>query len=306
LKKVGPVDLNVFAKREFTLPLAASRVPWRLAANAFALVALYLLAIHLGHIGLGPDARSYYDAHGEHLYLGTLGDIAYAYSPAFAQAIAPLQALPFETFRAIIAGAELLALAYLVGPLPALGIALFQITPMWDEIAFSGNIQIVAAAVLVLALRGNALGWPFLLLTKVTPGIGILWPLMKRKWREAAIGVGVTVVIAGVSFVSAPHYWSEWISWMLGSVDRSGDRAGIPHIVRIALAAGLIWYAAHTDRIWLVPLAAAVAAPEGGGHWLLLLGMWPLWRESERQTAIVSATVGAGARGSSANPGGRG
>jgi hypothetical protein len=258
------------------------RVTWQLAAELLAVASLFWVAVRIGQVGLGPDAHSYFDAHGEHLYLGTLGDIAYAYSPAFAQAIGPLQNLPFETFRTVIAAAELAALAYLFGPLIAFGIALFQITPMWDEIAFSGNIQIVAAAVLVVGLRGNALAWPFLLLTKVTPGIAILWPLLKRDWRGVATGLILTALFVSISFAATPHHWSEWIGWMASSIDRSGDRAGLPQIVRLLIAVVVIVYAARTDRVWVVPLGAAIAAPEGGGHWLLLLAMWPLWRDAQQ------------------------
>ncbi len=264
-------------------------IPWprvaRLILTALGVATLVLIAIRLGGVE-SPDARSYYEAHGEHLYLGTLGDIAYAYSPAFAQVIGPLQELPYAAFRSIIALAEFGALLYLFGPLVAFVIGVFQIAPMWDEIAFGGNIQIVAAALLVAGLRGGAWAWPFLMLSKVTPGIGIMWPLLRRDYRQVAIGLGLTGIIAAVSFVAAPHHWFEWMAWMTGQLDASGDRPFLPHALRLVIAIGIIVYASRNDRVWLVPLAAAIAGPEGGGHWLLLLAMWPL-AQDRRHPAVA-------------------
>ena len=264
----------------------------RVAADVLALAALFWVAVHVGNIAPPGDAISYYEARGEHLYGHTLGLPGYAYSPAFAQVISPLQDLPFPTFRAIIAGAELLGLAYLFGPVLALVIVVLQVYPVWESILLSGNLQILAAASLVLALR-HPTAWPLVLLVKLTPGIGILWPALRREWRSLAIGVGLTLAIAAASFAIDPHHWFEWVTWMSSSVDASPDRAGLPLPVRFLIAVGLLVYAARADRIWLVPVAAAIASPEGGIHWLLLLGVYPLWRSSRSRgpTAPSPATM---------------
>ena len=251
----------------------------RVAADFLALAALFWLAVHVGNIAPPGDAISYYQARGEHLYGHTLGLPGYAYSPVFAQVISPLQDLPFSTFRTILAGAELLALAYLFGPVLALVIVVLQVYPVWESILLSGNLQILAAASLVLALRHPA-AWPLVFLVKLTPGIGILWPALRRDWRSVAIGVGLTIAIATVSFAIDPHHWFEWVSWMTSSVDASADRPGLALPIRILIAVALLVYAARADRIWLVPVAAAIASPEGGIHWLLLLAVYPLWRSS--------------------------
>ena len=262
-------------------PLANVSAAWlstlRLAADFLALAALFWLAIHIGNIAPPGDAISYYDARGEHLYTHVLGLPGYAYSPAFVQAISPLQNLPFPTFRAVIAGAELFSLAYLFGPLIALAIVVLQVYPIWESILLSGNLQLFATTSLVLALRHPA-AWPVVFLTKLTPGIAILWPTLRRDWRSVAIGTGLTLAVATISFVADPHHWIEWLTWMTGSVDASADRPGLPYPLRVILAVGVLVFAARTDRIWLVPVAAALASPEGNIHWLLLLGVFPLWR----------------------------
>lgn len=263
----------------------------RLAADLLAVAALVWLAIHIGNVAPPGDAISYYEARGDRLYTHTLGLPGYAYSPAFAQAIAPLQALPFPTFRAVVAGGELLGLVYLFGPLAALALVVLQVYPIWESILLSGNLQIFATASLVLALR-HPTAWPIVLLVKLTPGIGILWLALRREWRSLAIGVGLTVAMAAISFAAAPHHWIEWVEWMTGSVDASADRPGLPFVVRLLIAVGVLAYAAHTDRIWLVPIAAAIASPEGGIHWLLLLGVFPLWRETQaRQLNLRTKTI---------------
>lgn len=271
---------QLMAVRTLPAPFVIRRLPWRLLANILALMALGALALHLGNIAPAGDAISYYTANGEHLYGHRLGEEGYAYSPAFAQLIGPLQSLPFDLFRAAVAGAELFSLAYLFGPVAAFAVVLFQAWPLWAAILHSGNLPIFAAAMLVLALRHPA-AWPVSILLKVTPGIGILWPALRRDWRGFGIGVGLTLAVMLVSAaVFGVQHWVEWVTWMFGSVDVSADRPGLPFWSRLLTALGVMVYAARTDRIWLVPLAAAIAAPEGGGHWLLLLGVWPLWRDS--------------------------
>ena len=39
---------------------------------------------------------------------------------------------------------------------------------------------------------GSRPSWAFVLLTKVTPGIGLLWFAIRRRWRDLAIALGVT------------------------------------------------------------------------------------------------------------------
>ncbi len=45
------------------------------------------------------------------------------------------------------------------------------------------------AAAIALGFRYPAT-WAFVLLAKVTPGIGLLWFLVRREWRNLAIALG--------------------------------------------------------------------------------------------------------------------
>ena len=75
--------------------------------------------------------------------------------------------LPFEVFVAIWRAILLVALVYLAGPFTIF--VLFTV-PVASEIN-AGNIQILLALAIVLGFRWPAT-WAFVLLTKVTPGIG--------------------------------------------------------------------------------------------------------------------------------------
>ena len=67
-----------------------------------------------------------------------------------------------------------------------------------------GNPQIMIAAICVIGFRYPA-AWSFAVLTKIAPGIGLLWFVARGEWRNLAIAIGATTLIAVVSFVLAPQ-----------------------------------------------------------------------------------------------------
>ena len=58
--------------------------------------------------------------------------------------------------------------------------------------------------------------WAFPLLTKVTPGVGLVWFAVRREWRTLAAVLAITAVAVGASVAIAPVAWSEWLSFLLG------------------------------------------------------------------------------------------
>jgi hypothetical protein len=126
-----------------------------------------------------------------------------------------------------------------------------------------GNIHAFIAVAIVLGFRWPA-AWAFILLTKVTPGVGLLWFVARREWRNLAIALGATAAIVAVSFAIAPPLWSEWVD-VLASRSTAANTAGIygliPLVMRLPIAAVLVVWAARTDRAWIVPLAAVLAMP---------------------------------------------
>jgi hypothetical protein len=185
---------------------------------------------------------------------------AYLYSPAFAQLLAPLVFLPWPVFCA--AWTALLCLVYwrLVG---RLALPLLVFIPIPFEIV-SGNVHLLIAAAIVVGFRYPA-AWALPLLTKVTPGIGLLWFAVRREWRSLAIALGATALVAAISFVVAPDAWRQWLALLVrdagAPLDTPGWYAPIPLLVRLPVAAVVVIWGALTDRRWTVPVAVVLSLP---------------------------------------------
>ena len=159
--------------------------------------------------GTGQDARCYWQATLADPYLHSDWNdpIAYVYSPAFLQLVSPLTALPWQAFMAVWTALLLVAVRFLTGPrLLAAGL-LFPFALM--EVA-GGNVSLLLAAAIVVGFRWPG-AWSIVLLTKLTPGIGLLWFAVRREWRALAIALGVTAAIAAISFAILPDQWRTWL-----------------------------------------------------------------------------------------------
>lgn len=249
--------------------------------------------------GTGQDARCYYQA--------TLGDpylhsswndpIAYVYSPAFLQLVSPLTALPWPAFMAVWTAVLIGALRYLTGSrLLAAGL-LFPFTAM--EVA-GGNISLLLALAIVIGFRWPA-AWALVLLTKISPGIGLLWFAVRREWRSLGIALGATALVAAASWVTMPDAWARWLEVIVDNVSagRGGTWASlpVPLWIRLPLAAGLVVWGARTDRSWTVPVASMLALPAlwyGGLSMVVaVIPLLPAGRRPERRPASPPPAAGA-------------
>ena len=262
--------------------------PWvgyLLATVAWALVAWF--SEPWGRLwGTGQDARCYWQAAqlaDPYLHSDWNDPIAYVYSPAFLQLIAPLTALPWQAFMAGWTALLLAAVRFLTGPrLLAAGL-IFPFTAM--EIA-GGNISLLLAAAIVLGFRWPVT-WSLVLLTKITPGIGLLWFAVRREWGPLALALGATAAIVAVSFVLAPDLWREWVDVVARNVaaGKSGTWASlpVPLLVRLPIAAAIVVWGARTDRRWTVPVAGMLALPAlWYGGLSMLLAVIPLTRHDRQ------------------------
>jgi len=231
---------------------------------------LALAAIGFGWAGLNlegiyfRDALAYWRPELDDLYGGRQVGVmsTYLYSPAFAQAIWPLGLLPWEAFAALWSALNLGVLVWMAGPY--LAAILFWVPgPVADEIS-TGNIHLLLGAAIVVGFRWPA-AWAFALLTKITPGIGLLWFAGARRWRALLVALGVTAAISVVSFAAAPSAWFEWVDTLQRSSEISvtGDVAVIPGPLwlRVAVAGVIALVGGVLGRRWLVPVAAAIALP---------------------------------------------
>ena len=246
-----------------------------------AAVAIWLVVWAFGEpwsrfLVAGQDARCYwvpgYDA--PYALSEWTAPIAYVYSPAFLQLLAPLKVLAWEPFLGIWTVLLLLAVRFLSGP-RLFALALVVAVPE----LIGGNIHLLVAVAIVIGFRYPA-AWSLILLTKITPGIGLLWFAVRREWRSLGIALGATAAIVAVSLVVDPRAWLEWFGVIGASVGKtSGTWAAIPIPLwfRLPIAVAVVVWGARTDRRWAVPVAAMLALPAlWYGGLAILLAVIPL------------------------------
>ena len=159
----------------------------------------------------------------------------FTYTPIAARRFAPVALFTWPAFwwlwTAILAGT-----AMWLGWRHALLVLAFP--PVAIEL-YHGNVHLLIAAAIALGFRYPAT-WAFVLITKLTPGVGLVWFLVRREWRQLVIALGVTAVLVAVSLTIDGRLWSEWISDALLPVAGTGEQVHVevPLIVRLPLARG--------------------------------------------------------------------
>ena len=235
---------------------------------------------------LAADAYTYWSAPYADPYpgpqLGLPG--AYLYSPAFLQALAPLRLLPWEVFHAVWAAAGFAALVFLVGPIG--GRACHHALPFVYRDLLVGNIHLMLGVAIVVGLRHPAT-WVFPLLTKVTPGVGLLWFAGRREWRKVLVAGAVTLLIGGLSFAISPDLWFDWVSRLRGDTQRAEDLRDADRGAAL-VAAAIVLYAGWRGRAWLIPVAIVLALPILWPDSLaILLACFPLLRVDVERPCLV-------------------
>ena len=241
------------------------------------------------------DAEAYWGFTLDELYRDVqLGDQDAFCSPVVAYLFLPFSALPWEVFYAIPGGGQPGRAG--VDPAAGAGGAVALPGPVSNEMA-RGNIHILIAAAIVLGFRYYG-AWAWVILTKVTPGIGVLWFGVRREWRSLAIALGVTGAIVAVSFVLTPGLWFRWLEVLTASVEITRPSViEIPVLPRLAVAAILIAIAAHRSWYALVPVACLLALPAIWVNSLaMLVAVVPLWRYSTVNRRAPAPSESAGTR----------
>ena len=234
----------------------------KIARDALVLLGIIAAAtywLHLTRTGGAPvDVHYYWAADPANLYPHPeAGEHnGYNYSPAFEFVVGWWRFVPFEVFVAIWRAILLGILVYLAGPFTLL--VLFTV-PVASEIN-AGNIQLMLALAVVLGFRWPAT-WAFVVLTKLTPGVGLLWFALRREWRALAIAGAVTVAIAAASFLLMPSAWSGYLALLTGSPAPSVAPYYLPFWARLPVALALIVWAAWKGYRWPVVVAATAALP---------------------------------------------
>jgi hypothetical protein len=248
---------------------------------------------------VGYDARAYWEAAAlRDPYASTIaggfggegGLYEYKYPPPLAQVLHLVHWIPWPLFLGLWTALLLGVLGLQAGRLllPAL---LFP--PVLGEL-WLGNINLLIGLAIVAGFRWPA-AWAFVLLTKMTPGIGLLWFVVRREWRALGIAASISAAIAGASIALAPGLWADFLEALRTQTDPSMSAAGqaipLPLPIRLVLAAALVAWGAATDRRWVVPLAAILAIPFSWWN-VLVLGVAAIPLAMPRATPRLMSAIG--------------
>ncbi len=236
----------------------------RLAIRAIAvgwIIAWWLWLIGFQHNFVEVDGQAYWGLDLDSLYRGVqLGDQdAFLYSPPVALLMLPLSWLPYDVFYALFAVLNLSALVDLLGwELAAIGLF---VLPISNEIA-RANIHLLLALAIVVGFRHPA-AWAWVLLTKVTPGVGLLWFAFRREWAALATALTATAVVSVVTVILVPDLWARWFELLVGSAGmvRPNAVTSIPVVPRLVIAVAVVALAAWRRAPALVPVASLIALP---------------------------------------------
>ena len=250
------LSMAYLAERKEAAPTDRVRAAW-VGASAVGTGFLGFLLVS----ERGADLIAYYlvdpsDIYGRSTTIQS--QAAFLYSPPMALVMAPLGSLPWPVVSVGWLALQLAALWYIAG---RWALALILFPPVFADLAY-GNINVFLAAMLVASRRYPAV-WTFGLLTKVTPGVGLVWYAAREEWRALAVVGAVTAGAVAVSLaILGPQPWADWFAVLdAGTAHTPVNALLVPLVPRLALAAVLVAFAGRTDRWWLVPIAVTVAMP---------------------------------------------
>jgi hypothetical protein len=200
------------------------------------------------------DIHAYWAADPVHPYLhpGAGTEDAFQYTPAAALVAPLLRLIPFALAVVLWRIGQVGTILVTVGPWAVLVLLTY---PVASELNL-GNINLFIGLAVVVGFRWPG-AWAFVLLTKPTCGVGLLWFVVRRDWRALKIALGVTAALAAVSFVLTPSAWVEYARYMLGSPVPAVQGFPIlwlrlPFAVLVAVASGLKnWRPGMVVAAWL-------------------------------------------------------
>ena len=159
---------------------------------------------------------------------------AYRYPPPLAQALVPIALVVSPAvFTAMWTVLLMGCLFWLAGRDVWIMLALIAFPPVAVELWFR-NIHLVLAVLVVLGIRRWSGFYAIGAAIKFAPGLGIVYLAVRRRWREAAVGLAVGLGILAVSVILNPAAWAQFIeiTTARGPLDVSGFVA-IPYALRL-------------------------------------------------------------------------
>jgi hypothetical protein len=281
-----------------------------LVTAALAALGGVLLAVIVGRfwVEAGDDLAYWIAGHrlaaGQPIYSDpsvAFEPFAFHYIPAVAQVLAPVTvlvaAVPFLIgFRALL----LLALWEMSGRRMLDFLAMLAFVPIALSLRVE-YVEILMAFAVVVGL--GRWPWAFMVgaLVKASPGLGLVYLAMQRRWRDVAVSAVLGLVVVGVSYLLAPDLWRQWLAAISGRSDIVGNSiVPLPYSVRaitgfvLAILAGLL----GRRRGELLLVGAVTIANPGLSlqGFAVLAAAVPIWRAGPDgllgQRAAIRASAG--------------
>ena len=247
--------------------------------DGLAIGGVVLLAYLLSSREYGFDMFAYWNVDPNDPFAIPTGFGHFHYTPPAAWLAVVLKPFTFEVAFWIYLAVQIGVLLIVGG---RYGLAWLAFPPVAMEI-YHGNIHLLLALAVWLGMRYPA-AWAFVLLTKFTSGLGLIWFLVRREWRQLAVALGATSAIVAVSFVFRPGLWQAWLTHLLTSgeiAEPAPNAFQVPTLLRLAVAAVVIAWGALTSRRWTVAAGATLALPILWVHGLsMLVALTPANRPS--------------------------
>jgi hypothetical protein len=207
-------------------------------------------------VGMGDGAAWYYAGTPYDWSDLPRGVAEYRYSPAFLWVTEPFRLLSFPIYQAVWVTLHFVAIAWLAPWMLAFpGVA--------DDV-ITGNINTFLAVAVVFAVRGQSWTWSSVLLTKVTPGVGMLYHVGRREWKPLAVAAAVTAAIILIGIAFDRSIWQEWLD-SLRAGPQTYKTVDVLAPLPVRLAAGAVLALLAVRWLWLLPIAMVLAMP----------GLWP-------------------------------
>lgn len=116
---------------------------------------------------------------------------------------------------------------------------------------------------MVLAVRhGQPSAWAAVLLTKVTPGVGVLYHAGRREWWPLLLALATPAAIVLATWPTG--LWPAWIASLQAGTANYGT-VDVLAPLPARLAVGALVCLASARWVWLLPVGMLVAVP----------GLWP-------------------------------
>jgi hypothetical protein len=208
---------------------------------------------------------------------------AYHYPPPLAQVLAPVtMVLPAVAYAALYRGLMLFVLWDVSGRTMLQLLAVIGLVPVAVALRIE-NVEFFMAAAIVYGLSR----WPWLFsiaaLVKASPGLGLVYLALQRRWRDVAVSAAVGAAIVAASWVLDPGLWRAWIDAISGRADVIGNSViPLPFWIRAVAGLGLAVVGGMVGRRKgeLLLVAGVTFANPGLAvqSFAVLIAAIPIWR----------------------------